>query len=319
MPTKPPYPLSDHYDGKTFSNPWGVNNSKTLWDVFKWKITTTAQTWPTAVQNTVQPQLVKNGSAASIHVTSIGHATVYIQDSKRSILTDPQFSLRASPVGFAGPSRIRKPALQIEELPSLDTVIISHNHYDHLDLPSLVALEKRFHPQFIVPLGNAKLLRDSGIQNIIELDWWESHHGVQLVPAQHWSARGVADRNEALWGGYVLTLSNKKIFFAGDTGYGPHFKMIHEKCGAMDLSLLPIGAYEPRWFMKDQHMNPDDAVMAHLDLRSKQSLAIHFETFQLTDEAFDEPRKHLAQALKERQVPDPDFVVQDVGATLILK
>jgi len=303
-----------------FTNPWGNNVSKSLWDVFKWKMSGTAKPWPDhEVINTATPILVRQGQAASIHVTSIGHSTLYIQDATQSILTDPIFSRRASPVSFAGPARIRKPAVQIPDLPHLSTVIVSHNHYDHMDLPSLVALDKKFHPHFIVPLGNAKFLEQEGIQNITELDWWESHENIQLVPAQHWSARGLNDRNESLWGGYVITLSQKKIFFAGDTGYGPHFKMIRERCGPMDLSLLPIGAYEPRWFMKDQHMNPDDAAMAHLDLQSRQSLAMHFETFQMTDEAFGEPREALARALQERQIRPANFAVPEIGSTLVLK
>ncbi len=320
MPNATAYPVSDHYDGAKFFNPWGANNSKSLWDVFKWKAQASPRPWPVEeVSNTATPRLVAAGRAASIHVTYIGHATTYIQDSKQNILTDPQFSHRASPVSFAGPSRARKPALEIEKLPGVDTVVVSHNHYDHLDLPSLVALEHKFHPRFIVPLGNAKLLKSEGIQNVIELDWWQSADNIQLVPAQHWSARGIADRNEALWGGYVITLSSKKVFFAGDTGYGPHFKMIRDRLGPMDLSILPIGAYEPRWFMKDQHMNPDDAVLAHLDLGSRQSFAIHFETLRLTDEGFDEPRKDLATSLSQRKLESQAFFAPDVGSTLVIE
>ena len=320
MPNAPAYPVSDHYDGSRFFNPWGANNTKSLWDVFKWKVGATPRPWPTQeIANTAIPNLVTAGRAASIHVTYIGHATVYIQDAHQNILTDPQFSLRASPVGFAGPARARKPALEVEKIPGVDTVIVSHNHYDHLDLPSLVALEKKFHPRFIVPLGNARLLKSEGIHNVIELDWWQSEANIQLVPAQHWSARGVADRNEALWGGYVVTLSGKKIFFAGDTGYGPHFKMIRERLGNMDVAILPIGAYEPRWFMKDQHMNPEDAVLAHQDLGARQSFAIHFETLRLTDEGFGEPRRDLATALSQRQIEARNFFAPDVGSTLVIE
>jgi L-ascorbate metabolism protein UlaG (beta-lactamase superfamily) len=311
---------SDHFDGTHFFNPWGHNNTKSFFDVMKWKISTTPSPWPEkGLANTAVPQLVENGKAASVHITYIGHATTYIQSDKVSVLTDPQFSDRSSPVSFAGPTRVRKPALEIEKLPALDFVIISHNHYDHLDLPSLLALEKKFHPHFIVPLGNAELLKSEGIQKVTELDWWQSAEGFQLVPAQHWSARGMWDRNKTLWGGYVFELDKQKIFFAGDTGYGPHFKMIREKCGPMDISILPIGAYEPRWFMKDQHMNPDDAVLAHLDLGSHKSFAIHFETFQMTDEAFDEPRKTLQTSLVSHQLKLEDFFIPQVGETLIIK
>ena len=313
-------PISDHYDGEHFFNPWGANNTKSIVDVLKWRWSADPQPWPDhEVANTAVPQLVKNGQAASIHVTFIGHATTYIQDSKHSILTDPQFSERSSPVSFAGPMRVRKPGVEISHLPAVDLVVISHNHYDHLDLPTLIALDERFHPEFVVPLGNGSLLRDAGIQQVIELDWWQHYGDVQLVPAQHWSARGLFDRNKALWGGYVLTLDQRRVFFAGDTGYGPHFKMIRQRCGPIDITILPIGAYEPRWFMKVQHMNPDDAVLAHLDLESKQSFAIHFETFRLTDEGYAEPRQTLFEALSNHKLSRDRFFVPEVGETLIVK
>ncbi|MEY4615250.1 MAG: hypothetical protein RJB66_210 [Pseudomonadota bacterium] len=311
---------SDHFDGEKFFNPWGANNTKTLWDVLKWKLSGSATEWPAnASAGTAIPVLVDQGKAASIHITAIGHATTYIQDENISVLTDPQFSERASPVTFAGPRRHQKPAVTIEQLPAVDYVVVSHNHYDHMDLPSLKALYERFHPQFIVPLGNAKFLRDEGIEGITELDWWQSLGPVQLVPAQHWSARGVGDRNLALWGGFVLTMSGRKVYFAGDTGYGPHFKMIKDRVGDIELSLLPIGAYEPRSFMKDQHMNPEDAVKAHLDLNCKKSFAIHFEVFQLTDEGFDEPRKALREELQKANLSADAFFLPKLGETLILK
>jgi len=319
----PRYPKSDHFDGKRFFNPWGVNANKSLWEVLNWKLKGEAKAWPTPpVPNTATARLLTSAptqapSSRPIHITSIGHATVLIQDQNLNILTDPQLSDRASPVSFAGPSRIRKPGLTLDELPQIHYVVVSHNHYDHLDLPTLVALHKKFKPVFVVPLGNGSLLRDAGVTSVVELDWWQSHHEITLVPVQHWSARGVMDRNEALWGGFVISLAQKKIFFAGDTGYGPHFKMIREKMGPMDISLLPIGAYEPRWFMKDQHMNPEDAVQAHLDLESRQSVAIHFETFQMTDEAFDEPRKALSDSIERRSTRMPPFTAPQIGGTEI--
>lgn len=313
------YPPSDHYKNDRFFNPWGANIAKTFWDVLKWKLSGQAKVWKEApIRDPSWTHLVQKGQAASLHVTYIGHASTYIQNDKLSILTDPQFSERASPIKFLGPKRFQKPALTIEELPGLDAVVISHNHYDHLDLPSLVALHRRFQPAFYVPLGNARYLQEAGIDRVIELDWWQSKDFVQLVPVQHWSARGVRDRNRALWGGFVLTLSQKKIFFAGDTGYGPHFKMIRDQLGPMDLSILPIGAYEPRDFMKTQHMNPEDAVQAHLDLDSKQSFAIHFETFQLTDEGFDEPRTCLEALRRQYKMSEQSFFVPRQGETLIV-
>lgn len=291
-----------------------------MWDVLKWKISTTPRPWPDHdVKNAGKPFLVEPGKAASIHITYIGHATTYIQDGTLNVLTDPQFSKRASPLSFMGPSRIRKPAVEIPQLPGVDIVLISHNHYDHLDLPTLFELDKLYHPHFVVPLGNSKLLQENGIKNITELDWWQKEDPVQLVPAQHWSARGLWDRNKSLWGGYVMRLADHKIFFAGDTGYGPHFKMIRENCGKIDIAILPIGAYEPRWFMKDPHMNPEDAVLAHLDLEATQSFAIHFETFCLTDEAFEEPGKDLSEALNKHHLKSEVFLAPQVGETLVIK
>lgn len=312
--------LSDHFDGTVYYNPWSGPVQKSFLDFLKWRLTAAPGDWPTElVANRAQPQLVSAGQAASIHVTYIGHATTYIQNGQINILTDPHFSERASPLGFIGPKRARKPGVELAQLPGVDFVIISHNHYDHLDLPTLLALEERFHPHFIVPIGNASLLRSEGLQRVTELDWWESLGNIQLVPAQHWSARSIWDHNLALWGGYVVNLDGFKIFFAGDTGYGPHFRMIRERCGVMDLSLLPIGAYEPRWFMSYQHMNPAEAVQAHFDLDSKRSLGIHFETFQLTDESFYTPRRELADALDKAKVSHDVFRAPEPGETLIIK
>lgn len=314
------YSKSDHFDGEKFFNPWGNNNAKTLWDVLKWKLSGSGTTWPQEKRvNTAKAALVKDGQAASVHITYIGHATTYIQDEKLSIITDPQFSERASPLSAIGPRRYRDPGVALAELPAVDYVVVSHNHYDHMDLPSLKKLHERFHPKFIVPLGNAHFLKNEGIEGVIEIDWWQKEGPVQLVPAQHWSARGIGDRNLALWGGFILSLSGKNIYFAGDTGYGPHFKMIQEKVGSIDVSLLPIGAYEPRDFMKNQHMNPEDAVKAHLDLKSKRSFAIHFEVFQLTDEGYDEPRKTILREIEKLHLSADGFFVPDIGETLIIK
>ena len=314
------FPTSDHCDGTRFCNPWGVKISKSLAELVRWKMESKPRPWPGAeVVNTGTPQLTAPTIKAAVQVTYIGHATVYLQDHSGNVLTDPQFSSRASPVSFAGPSRSRKPALEIAALPGVQTVLVSHNHYDHMDLPSLRTLDRHFKPTFVVPLGNAKFLHKVGIDHVIELDWWEQWQNIQLVPAQHWSARSLSDRNKALWGGYVISMSGTKIFFAGDTGYGPHFKMIRQRCGAMDLSLLPIGAYDPRWFMKDQHMNPSDATMAHLDLASNFSFAMHFETFRLTDEGFLEPRQDLAHSLTHRQIAANHFIIPEVGHTILVK
>jgi L-ascorbate metabolism protein UlaG (beta-lactamase superfamily) len=188
-----------------------------------------------------------------------------------------------------------------------------------MDMDSLKYIDQHHHPLFIVPLGNQKLLNEEGINNVVELDWFETHtiHNIDfiLTPAQHWSARGLFDRCDALWGGFFIKTNSQSLFFAGDTGYGSHFKQIYEKIGAPDIALLPIGAYEPRWFMKDAHMNPDDAVLAHIDLHAKRSIPIHYGTFQLTNEGIDDPIKDLKIALKKHSITWDIFKIMNVGQT----
>jgi L-ascorbate metabolism protein UlaG (beta-lactamase superfamily) len=250
-------------------------------------------------------------------VTFVGHATFLIQAAATNLLIDPVYSHRASPFFFAGPRRARAPGVRFDDLPVISLVLLSHNHYDHCDLGSLRLLEQRFHPRFVTPLGNGPLLRSAGIRQVEEMDWWESSSAAPLpitvTPAQHFSARGPFDRNRALWGGFLIEAGGHRILHAGDSGYGPHFREIAARLGPIDLALLPIGAYEPRWFMKDIHMNPAEAVQAHLDLAARRSMAMHFGTFQLTPEGMDEPVRELAKALREREVPPERFRTAEVG------
>ncbi|HET6347283.1 MAG TPA: MBL fold metallo-hydrolase, partial [Myxococcota bacterium] len=253
-------------------------------------------------------------------ITGINHASTLVQLPTLTVLTDPVFAERVSPLSWFGPKRVRAPGLDLDALPPVDAVVVSHNHYDHLDIGSLAELRTRHPAVIIVPLGNKPLLDDAGITRVVELDWWQTHTlpgggAITLVPAQHWSARGLLDRSTALWGGYVLEAGDVRVFFAGDTGYGPHFRQIAARFGPMDVSLLPIGAYEPRWFMRAQHMNPDDAVLAHLDLGSRHSLGMHWGTFQLTDEALDAPPRELATSLASRGVAATRFEALDPGRT----
>jgi len=238
-----------------------------------------------------------------------------------NLLTDPVYARRASPVPFAGPRRARAPGIRFEDLPAISCVLLSHNHYDHCDLATLRALDRRFHLPLVTPLGNGRLLQSAGIRRIEEIDWWETAHTaplpITLTPAQHFSARHMFDRNRALWGGFLIDAGEgRRILFAGDTGYGPHFREIAARLSPIDLALLPIGAYEPRWFMKDIHMNPAEAVQAHLDLGARQSIAMHFGTFQLTPEGIDEPPRELATALQERAVPAAWFRTVQVGESM---
>ena len=276
--------------------------------------------WPATVP--VEPRRPPNAGPDDVVVTFIGHATFLIQVGSTSLLTDPVYSERASPVSFAGPRRVRAPGVRWDDLPAISLVLLSHNHYDHCDLGTLRALERRFQPRLVTPLGNGRLLRAAGIHNVEELDWWQSAGApplpVTLTPAQHFSARGPFDRNRALWGGFLIAARGRRILFAGDSGYGPHFREIAARLAPIDLALLPIGAYEPRWFMKDIHMNPAEAVQAHLDLGAHRSVAMHFGTFQLTPEGIDEPVRELAKALEQRALPAGVFRPAAVGESLRL-
>lgn len=266
--------------------------------------------------NTEQPSL-----------TWIGHATFLIQFAGLNILTDPQFSMRASPLSWAGPQRVIKPAIAISGLPDIDVAIISHDHYDSLDHDTVIALSKHNKERqltFIVPLGMKAWFDDLQLSSIkiVELDWGQSHkiNNVRFIaePSQHWGKRTLFDAFERLWASWVIEANGKKIFFAGDTGYAPHFKEIGKKYGQFDLALIPIGAYEPRWFMKSYHVNPEESVMLHQDLNAKYSVAMHWGTFILTDEPLDEPPLKLKDALKKYNIPESSFEVYKHGETRFL-
>lgn len=317
-----PYPLSDHYDGKQFFNP-GRPGVKSFWEVLKWKWQAQKIAWPNWVDNKVTPQLPKTVQPGEVYITFVNHATHLLQFADLNVLTDPVYSLRTSPFTAVGPKRVRHPGLAFEDLPPIQVVIISHSHYDHMDAASIRALEHEHKPWFVVPLGNGAIIKKFGAQNIIELDWWEKtvlpkHRGnITLVPAQHWSSRSLFDRNRTLWGGFVIESGEKKVLFPGDTGYGPHFSEIHKRLGKMDISILPIGAYEPRWFMQEHHMNPEEAVEAHLDLGSRHSIATHYGTFCLTDEGIEDPVKDLRAALAEKGIAEEIFYAPETGETVL--
>jgi L-ascorbate metabolism protein UlaG (beta-lactamase superfamily) len=316
------YPKTEHYDGERFYNIDPIANiKKGLISILQWRLTGDRKEWPETVENKAKPNFPQKIEENEIYVTFVNHSTLVIQTSQLTVLTDPIFSERASPVSFAGPKRVRKSGVNIDELPKIDFVIISHNHYDHLDIDSVVALKNKFDPTFIVPLANAALLEEKGISKIFELDWWQTHkvnenNTIHLVPVQHWSARTPFDAFKSLWGGYVIESGKKKIYFAGDTGYNNHFVETYKRFGAMDVSLIPIGAYEPRWFMKIQHINPEEAVFAHMDLKSKKSIGIHFETFQLTDEGYLDPRQDLKKSLENLKINPDSFVAPEHGETM---
>ncbi|MFN4174908.1 MAG: MBL fold metallo-hydrolase, partial [Parachlamydiaceae bacterium] len=209
--------------------------------------------------------------------------------------TDPIYSKWASPFPFIGPKRHHDPGIAFDNLPPIDYVLISHNHYDHMDLPTLKALQDKFNPIFVTGLGNDEYLKGEGIDSVIALDWWENYRGFTFVPAEHFSARWWFDRNRTLWGGFLIHHAGEYIYFAGDTAFGSHFNAISSKYGTPKVSFLPIGAYEPRWFMQTNHLDPIEALEAHRLLGSKTSIGMHFLTFQMADESRDAPLELLSR------------------------
>jgi len=247
-------------------------------------------------------------------VTWIGHATVLVEMDGVRFLTDPMWSKRASPLSFMGPARLVEPGIALKDLPPIDFAMISHNHYDHMDLPTLEALAE-INPEitYYVPLGNAELLRSRGLDKVVELDWTDSieHDGVTVhcLPAQHWSKRSLGDDLEALWSSWAVVGPSRRFYFAGDTGYFDGFAEIGERLGPFDLAALPIGAYTPTELMRLTHMDPEQAVRAGLDLRARRALAVHFGTFDLADEPLDEPPKRfIAEAARQDPVRLPAWV-----------
>lgn len=308
---------SDHFDGKKFFNPSGAHVAG-LKSMVRWA-RGSRKPWP---KHVVRPKIhlpppPKDDS--TLHVTFINHVTFLIRTQNWSLITDPHFSLRASPFSILGPKRVCKPGIELSEIPQIDYQLISHNHYDHMDLKSLKWIQKKYQPKIFAPLKNGDYMAKKGIHGTHEMDWWQSHEvdglKITLVPAQHWSARSLNDRNHMLWGGFVIEFAKHKIFFAGDTGYADHFKEINMRLGDMTISLLPIGAYEPRWFMHKHHMNPEDAVIAHQDLNSQFSIGMHFGTFRLTNEGIDDPIHDLSAALIKHSVDKKKFVAPQFGET----
>ena len=298
---------SDHFDGRRFLNPGGLAQQR-MSQVPR-MLREPRLPWPARVdQATHRPPALECAAAV---VTFIGHSTFLIQTAQGNVLTDPMYSERAGPLNRLGPRRVRQPAIRFDDLPSISTVLLSHNHYDHCDLPTLRRLARRFDPLVVTPLENGELVRSAGIRRVEELDWWEQAATatlpITLTPARHFSARTPFDRNRALWSGFVLEADQARIFFAGDTAYGSFFVDVRRRLGPIDLALLPIGAYEPRWFMEAVHMNPADAVQAHLDVEAAESLGMHFGTFQMTAEGIDDPLRALDEARRAHNVPASRF------------
>lgn len=314
-------PGNDHWDGHHFRNP-GTHTGHGVKAALRWMATRQPAPWPQWRSDGLdaRPQARLSESLQDWRVTFVNHATVLLQIGPWNLLTDPVWSTRCSPLSMAGPRRVCRPGVALPHLPPIHAVLLSHDHYDHLDIRTLIWISRRDQPLIVTGLGVGSLLRANGITRVAECDWWESvtlgDLQLHFVPAQHFSGRGARDRDRTLWGGLAVTCAGGTAFFAGDTGYGSHFAAIRERLGTPRLALLPIGAYEPRWFMAPVHMNPDDAVRAHRDLGARQTLGIHFNTFQLTDEPVDAPERALLAALHAHHVEPGRFVVLPEGGEM---
>ncbi len=310
---------SDHFDGERFFNPHAPHG-RTVDEVRRWRRTRQKQSWPRRVEDPPCPPPAR-AAPGQIAATFIGHSTFLVQIGGICLLTDPIWSERCSPVSFAGPRRARPPGQPLDALPGVDLLLVSHNHYDHMDLPTLRVVRKRWAPRVATGLANAHHLAKAGIHSAVELDWWQTTDlagaRITYVPSQHFSARGLYDRNRSLWGGFVVEAGGAVVYFAGDTAYCPYFAEIGRRFPRIDLALLPIGAYEPRWFMRRHHVDPEEAVRAHLDLRARHSIGMHFGTFQLTDEPIDAPVMALREARDEAGVTEDAFRVLGFGETRV--
>ncbi len=321
MPKPTRYPVSDHCDGRVFFNP-GNPQMRGLPDIARWKLTSRSTPWPRSVALTPSPQpaLVAN----AVRATWINHATFLLETPQGNFLTDPVFSRCCGLFGQLGPPRVHPPGLAFQDLPVIHFVLLSHDHYDHCDLPTLRQLAQAHEPLALTPLGNGDLLTRAGFTRIIELDWWQNHTitpnlSLTVTPAQHWSNRLTRPRNGRLWGGFFINAGPLRLYFAGDSGYHDSlFKDIGRRLGPPDLALLPIGAYEPRWFMHIHHCNPAEAVQIHRDLGAHVSAAMHWGTFQLTDEGRNEPPQALKIALQKAGLTLDDFRVLEPGGALIV-
>ena len=288
----------------------------------KWIFNRDREAWPIWIDSNPGPAPAARVTG-QLRITFINHSTFLIQVDGANILTDPVWSEWAGPMRYIGRKRVQVPGIRFEDLPEIDAVLVSHNHYDHMDIPTLKSLEEKFSPFFITGLGNREFLEKQGLLKVEELDWWDytnlpNGKKVFFVPAQHCSGRAPWNIDKTLWGGFVTESSMGQIYFAGDTGFGRFFEQIHERFPDIRVALLPIGAYKPRWFMSPVHIDPDDAVQAHKILKPQLSIGIHLGTFPLTDEGIDAPARELEKALKRHGMKKEEFIVPGFGKTIIL-
>ncbi len=317
----PPWPVSDHCDGTRFFNP-GVNADRSLWEVFRWRMQDGGTPWPARVSDPPAEPPPRAAPDGTVAVTMVGHATLLLQLGGTRVVTDPVFAPCAGPLGRFGPRRVRPAAWSMEALGPLDAVLLSHNHFDHCDLAALATFA-RAGARVVCPLGHRALLGSAGITDVEELDWWEATTlpggaRVTLTPAQHWSRRGPTDRRAALWGGFVVEAGGRVAYYAGDTGWNEGiFRDVAARLPRADVALLPIGAYEPRWFMQAAHMDPDEAVRAHQALGARASVPFHYGTFRLSDEGIDAPLARLAAAVARAGLAPGEFAPIPHGGTRV--
>jgi L-ascorbate metabolism protein UlaG (beta-lactamase superfamily) len=317
---KNPYyqgPPSAHFDGSRFFNP-GHDTDRRLSDLLRWRFTAQRAVWPGAAATR---QVVPPRRSDNLRITMVGHATVLIQAAGHNYLVDPVWSDRASPVAWAGPARASAPGIALPDLPPIDTVLITHNHYDHLDIPTLAAIWASHRPGIIAPLGNdAVIARRAPAMHVQTADWHDTiglanGHSITLHPAHHWSSRTGLDRRMALWCGFVIETPAATVYVVGDTGYGDGdiFRSLATPHRPVDVAIIPIGAYEPRWFMQPQHVNPEEAVQIMRDCGAAKALGVHWGCFQLTDEPRDEPKQKLHAELARRAMPASAFIALEPG------
>ena len=298
----PPYrgPVTDHFDGRRFRNQRSTSHND-FRDAAKWAATRRPGAWSSYRDDPPGAPPPQRVDGDQLRVTFVNHTTVLLQTHGVNILSDPIWSERCGPVSWFGPRRVRPPGIRLDDLPPIDVVLLSHNHYDHCDLPTLKQIARKHGPKLIAPLGNRQFLERRGIAVFRELDWWSSTNvsddvTVTAIPARHFAGRGLFDRDRSLWSGFLVGTPSGSICFAGDTGFGDHFAEIRARLGAPRLALLPIGAFRPEWFMSRVHMSPDQALEAHRLLGTRTTVATHYGTFQLADDAETEAPERIRAA-----------------------
>lgn len=294
--------VSDHFDGEVFYNP-DVTANKGFLDFIQWQFSRDRGEWDEYTETEPGQIIEERIGNGDMLVTFVNHSTFLIQVDDLNILTDPVWADIIGPFDTMGLHRMRDPGILMEDIPEIDIILVSHNHYDHMDITTLKHFADLYNPRIYTPLGNKVFLEANGIFNVVEMDWWdESQYNQEVtiacVPAQHFSRRGINDHNKTLWAGFVMLLPSGKLFFAGDTGFSEHFQQIYESYGNMRLSLLPIGAYKPEWFMHTMHISPDEAFEVHKILNSLTSIGMHFGTFPLGDDGQYEAVNRIAELVE---------------------